>query len=255
MAIDLNMLTSPSANRPVIMTLFGEGGTGKTTLAAQFPYPVFIRTEDGTQSIAAREDVALFPVATRAADVTEAIQALCSEEHDFRTLVIDSVTQLDIMLQHEICEASGVESVNQALGGYGAGFAALSRGHRSIREAAGQAASAMGMHVVFIAHAAQETIDPPDLDSYTRHSLRLPRQCITHYTDNVDAVCHVRLVQRLAGDERKRAVSDDRREIVCHAQLASIAKNRFGITNALPFPPDSFPFSEWVADANNGETS
>ena len=46
--IDLNSLSTPTGQRPVICTIFGEGGMGKTTLAAMFPKPVIIRTEDGT---------------------------------------------------------------------------------------------------------------------------------------------------------------------------------------------------------------
>ena len=46
MAINLKSLSKPTGQRPVIMTLFGEGGMGKTTLAAMMPGPVvFIRTE------------------------------------------------------------------------------------------------------------------------------------------------------------------------------------------------------------------
>ena len=38
MAIDLKSLSKPKGQRPVIMTLFGEGGMGKTTLAAMMPF-------------------------------------------------------------------------------------------------------------------------------------------------------------------------------------------------------------------------
>ena len=79
MAIDLKSLSKPQGQRPVIATLFGEGGMGKTTLGAMFPNPVFIRTEDGTASLAGNEGVALFPIATKVSDVFEAIEALRGE--------------------------------------------------------------------------------------------------------------------------------------------------------------------------------
>lgn len=34
-------------DRPVIATVTGDAGIGKTTLAATFPKPIFIRAEDG----------------------------------------------------------------------------------------------------------------------------------------------------------------------------------------------------------------
>ena len=69
MAIDLKQLSKPTGQRPIIATLFGEGGMGKTTLAAMFPKPVFIRTEDGTASLQGNEDVSLFDLAQSSQDV------------------------------------------------------------------------------------------------------------------------------------------------------------------------------------------
>ncbi|HSW58495.1 MAG TPA: AAA family ATPase, partial [Dehalococcoidales bacterium] len=73
MSISLSNLSSPSNTRPLIFTIVSDGGMGKTTLASLFPRPVFIRTEDGTQSIADRQDIALFPVASSINEVLEAV--------------------------------------------------------------------------------------------------------------------------------------------------------------------------------------
>ena len=80
MAIDLKTLSKPSGQRPIICTLFGEGGMGKTTLAAMFPNPVFIRTEDGTASLAGNDNVSLFPLATSTQDVLDAIVVMDGED-------------------------------------------------------------------------------------------------------------------------------------------------------------------------------
>jgi hypothetical protein len=64
MAINLKSLSKPDGSRPIIATLFGEGGMGKTTLAAMFPKPVFIRTEDGTASLVGNDNVSMFPLST-----------------------------------------------------------------------------------------------------------------------------------------------------------------------------------------------
>ena len=105
MAIDLSNLERPTGQRPVILTLFGEGGMGKTTLAAMFPKPVFIRTEDGTASLQGNDDVAMFPLASSSADVLDAIESLATQDHEFKTLVLDSVTQLATIIEHEIVAA------------------------------------------------------------------------------------------------------------------------------------------------------
>ena len=249
MAINLSSLSKPTGNRPVIVTLFGEGGMGKTTLAAMFPKPVIIRTEDGTTSLQGNEGVSLFPLAQTSKDVLDAIEALATQDHDFQTVVIDSITQLATMIEAEIVAADPkAKSINQAGGGYGAGYSTAAETHRQIRDWVGSLAYERGMNVVFIGHAETETMDLPDLDQYTRYSVRLHKKCLPHYTDNVDAVCMIRLKTYTRGDgDKKRAISSGEREIVCHPQAASVTKNRFNITEPLAFTFDGGnPFDAYV---------
>ena len=224
---------------------------GKTTLAAMFPKPVFIRTEDGTASLAGNDNVSLFPLATSTQDVLDAIEVLATEKHEFKTLVIDSITQLATLIEAEIVAADPkAKSINQAGGGYGAGYGTASEKHRQIREWAGSLAYETGMNVVFIGHADTETLDLPDMDPYARYCVRMHKKSIPHFTDNVDAVCLIRLKTFTRGDgDKKRAISTGEREILCFPQASSVTKNRFNITEPLPFTFDGGnPFAEFVTE-------
>jgi hypothetical protein len=160
MAINLKSLSKPDGSRPIIATLFGEGGMGKTTLAAMFPKPVFIRTEDGTASLVGNDGVSLFPLSTSSQDVLDAIEALATEKHEFKTLVIDSITQLATLIESEIVASDPkAKSINQAGGGYGAGYSTAAEKHRQISEWAGSLAYERFMNVIFIGHADTETLD------------------------------------------------------------------------------------------------
>ena len=224
---------------------------GKTTLAAMFPNPVFIRTEDGTASLAGNDNVSLFPLATSSQDVLDAIEALGTEKHDYKTLVIDSITQLATLIESEIVAADPkAKSINQAGGGYGAGYGTASERHRTVREYAGGLAYETGMNVVFIGHADTETLDLPDMDPYARYCVRMHKKSIPHYTDNVDLVGLIRLKTFTRGDgDKKRAISTGEREILCFPQASSVTKNRFNITEPLPFTFDGGnPFAEFVTE-------
>lgn len=250
MAIDLKTLSKPQGQRPVIMTLFGEGGMGKTTLAAMMPDPVFIRTEDGTASLAGNEGVALFPLATKSQDVFDAIEALASQPHDYKTLVLDSITQLATLIESEIVAADPkAKSINQAGGGYGAGYNTAAEMHRNIREWAGSLAYDRGMNIVFIGHADTETVDLPDYDPYARYTIRMHKKSIPHYTDNVDLVGFIRLKTFLTGTgEKKRAISTAEREIICYPQASSVTKNRFNIDKPVAFTfGGGNPFNDFIA--------
>ena len=252
MAIDLKTLSKPSGQRPIICTLFGEGGMGKTTLAAMFPKPVvFIRTEDGTASLAGNDNVSLFPLATSTQDVLDAIEALATQKHDHKTLVIDSITQLGTLIEAEIVAADPkAKSINQAMGGYGAGYSAAAEKHRQIRDWAGSLAYEKGMNVIFIGHADTEMLDLPDMDAFARYTVRMHKKSIPHYTDNVDLVGLIRLKTFVRGGDgdKKRAISTGEREIICHPQASSVTKNRFNVSEPLAFTFDRNPFADFVAE-------
>ena len=251
MAIDLKTLSKPSGQRPIIATLFGEGGMGKTTLASMWPSPVFIRTEDGTASLAGNDNVSLFPLATSTQDVLDAIEALATQKHDHKTLVIDSITQLATMVEAEIVAADPkARSINQAGGGYGAGYSAAAEKHRQIRDWAGSLAYEKGMNVIFIGHADTEMLDLPDMDAFARYTVRMHKKSLPHYTDNVDLVGLIRLKTFVRGGDgdKKRAISTGEREIICHPQASSVTKNRFNISEPLAFTFDRNPFADFVAE-------
>ena len=251
MAIDLKTLSKPSGQRPIICTLFGEGGMGKTTLAAMFPNPVFIRTEDGTASLAGNDNVSLFPLATSTQDVLDSIEALATQKHDHKTLVIDSITQLATMVEAEIVAADPkAKSINQAGGGYGAGYSTAAEKHRQIRDWAGSLAYEKGLNIVFIGHADTEMLDLPDMDPFARYTVRMHKKSLPHYTDNVDLVGLIRLKTFVRGGDgdKKRAISTGEREIICHPQASSVTKNRFNISEPLAFTFDRNPFADFVAE-------
>lgn len=247
MAYDLGRLTRPDKNRPVIMTIAGEAGLGKTTLAASFPNPVMIRTEDGSMAINGL-DVALFPIATTSNEVLNQIAALGENEHGFKTLIIDSVTQLNTIIEAEVVAADPkAKSINQAGGGYGAGYGAVSEVHRKIRDWCGGLSQAKGMNIVFIAHADSETVSPPDMDDYTRYTLRMHKKSVSHYVDNVDAIAFITLKQFTTGQgDKKKAHSTGERIIKCTPNASSVAKNRFGIEADLEFIKGQNPFAQFL---------
>ena len=67
------------------------------------PNPVFILTEDGLGTL----DVPHFPLARTFDEVMQALAALYTEEHAFRTLVVDSVDWLEPLIHAKVCQDQG----------------------------------------------------------------------------------------------------------------------------------------------------
>lgn len=241
----LSTIKKPDA-RPPIITICGDAGTGKTSLAATFPNPIVIRAEDGLMSIPADKRPDAFPLLKAADDIWPQLLGLLQEDHDYKTLIVDSVSACEQLFIKDVMDRDGrAKSINQALGGYGAGPAAVAAMHYRLRKAAELLNERKGMAVVFISHADLESVRPPDQDDYTRYSLRLMGKSLPPYVDDVDAVAFVRLVSALRGDEgdRKKVVSNGDREVICHATAASVSKNRFGVTEPLEFIAGENPFA------------
>ena len=231
----LSSIAKPQ-DRPILCTITGDAGLGKTSLAATFPSPIFIRAEDGLQAFpkALRPDA--FPVITTIDNLWEQLTSLIKEDHQYKTLVIDSITQLDTLFMNWIVDTDPKKprTIAQALGGYGAGFQALSSLHGRVRKAAGILNEVKGMNIVFVAHADTETIELPDQDPYTRYNIRMQKKSVSHYVDNVDLCGFLKLETFTQGDgDRKKAISDGTRLLVTYATAANISKNRYGITEDL----------------------
>jgi hypothetical protein len=250
-------------DRAVMVTICGDSGMGKTSLAASFPKPIFIRAEDGLQSIPVKDRPDAFPVLTgaKAGDAVEQLWAqmiaLLQSDHDYQTVVIDSVTALERLFVFTVLESDPkAKSINQALGGYGAGLSAVAAMHHRVRKAAGLLNTRKGMHVVFVAHADLETMRLPDSDDYMRYSLRLPSKSLPPYVDDVDVVGFVRLETFTKGDdgERKKAISTGDRQLIVHATASNVSKNRYGITEALDLPQGKNPLAA-IVPALNGHNA
>lgn len=239
----LQTISKPQ-NRPVIATITGDPGVGKTSLAATFPNPIFIRAEDGLQSIPEESRPDAFPLLQNVDDLWSQFTALINEEHHYKTVVVDSVTELETMFGRHVVESDPKKpkSLAQAQGGYGAGFQAVATLHARVRRAA-QVLNDNGLHVIFIAHSDVSTIEPPDGDSYTRYDLRLHKKSMTHYVDNVDMVAYLRLQMFTHGDgDRKKAISDGTRQAICHTSASNISKNRYGIEEPIDIVKGVNPF-------------
>ena len=97
---------------PPRITVFGIEGVGKSTLASQTPQPIFVQTEDGLRQI----DCHKFPLAESFDQVSDALAALANEQHDYQTVVIDSLDWLERLIWDAVCRDFGAKSIEKVDG-------------------------------------------------------------------------------------------------------------------------------------------
>lgn len=242
---------------PIIITVAGEAGVGKTSFAATFPKPIFIQAEKGMQSIPHATRPPAFPALeshTDLGNLWQDLAALLQDEHDYKTLVIDSVTALEtLFIDHVVkTDSKGAKSLAEAGGGYGAGYQIVASNHVRVRKYAEALRQKRGMNVVFISHTDIETIDPPDGTPYSKLSLRLNKRSMQPYVDNVDAVMLIalqsysRAAAKKNNEDRAKVFSDGTRIITMHASAAHVSKNRFGITEDIILAPGTNPLIDLI---------
>jgi GTPase SAR1 family protein len=106
-----------AATLPPRMLVHGQEGVGKTTLAAQFPNPIFLQTEDGTPG---EMTLASFGLLETYPAVHDALTVLATEPHDYQTVVLDALDELEALIWADVCAKRGWQSIETV--GYGKGY-------------------------------------------------------------------------------------------------------------------------------------
>lgn len=236
-------------NGPFFGTIAGDPGLGKSSMAAMFPKPLFLAVEDGVERIKA--DIRPESIRVKSVeDLRDLLKQIRSEEHEYQTLVIDSVTALETMFgEHIMKENPKASSLAQAAGGYGGGYLAVAALHNGVRKMCKAIRDERGMHIVFIAHADTEVVDLPDKDKYMRYSFRMDKRSVKHYIDDVNVVGFVRMELYVKGDSEqrvKKAIGTGERLFDCVPSACTVAKNCYQITEVLPYPEDTNPLGDYI---------
>ena len=223
---------------PPRICIYGGHGIGKSTLASQFPAPIFISTEDGLDSL----DVTSFPKARSLGEVVESIKTLLTEEHDFRTVVIDSV---DWLVEPLILDSinSQYDEKQQA---YGKGQQYMAEEFREILQGLDALRLRRNMNVVLIAHAAVVKFEDPRTDPYDRYTPKLPKLCnalLMEWADVLAFAAYKVIIKKSDGGfnrEVKRGTTNGDRLLHFVENPAFAAKNRYNCPEDAEMTYDNF---------------
>ena len=96
----LKIQTFKPENSYIKALIYGPSGAGKTTFAATAPKPIFASSEKGLMSI--RHLSPQFAEINSLQDLKDLYSFLKNEKHEFETVVIDSITEINDIIKTEI---------------------------------------------------------------------------------------------------------------------------------------------------------
>ncbi len=240
MAISLASLMRSTALAPPRVLMHGVAGIGKTTFASASDKPVFILTEDGLGTLG----VPHFPLARSFDAVMEALAALYSEAHDFKTVVIDSLDWLEPLVWARACKNNGWASIEDA--GYGKGYVAALDLWRQYLDGLNALRDERGLTIIQIAHTDIKRFDSPEHEPYDRYVIKLHARASALLQEHSDIVLfanyRISTVKSDIGFNKKvtRALGSGERLLFTAERPAFIAKNRYGLPDTLPMNWQAF---------------
>jgi adenylate kinase family enzyme len=222
--------------KPQIYTFFGPNGVGKTTLACAFENAVIVDLENGSGFVDNVERIKADDVK----DFQSFMDFLNNEmlgNHDFKTLVIDSVEALESLIHQKVCsdhQVSGIESV-----GFGKGYVYSRECMESVMQTLGRIRDQKGMNIILVAHSVTKTHnDPNENVSYDRYILRANDKLasiVKDYSDSIFFLTYKVDTVKIKDKEKVKAYGDGGRILYTEWRPGFDAKSRYPLDFEIEF--------------------
>ena len=215
-------------NRPQKVVIYGPEGIGKTTLASDFPSPLFIDTEGGTSHMM----VSRAEWGNTWTDLLNTVKEVAKSKNLCETLIIDTADWAEQLCTKHVCEkmkVSGIEDI-----GYGKGYTYVGEEFAKLLEALNTVIN-NGIHVVVTAHAKMRKFEQPDeMGAYDRWEMKLSRQAAPLLKEWADMILFCNYQTKVVTTENKtKKAQGGKRVMYTSHHPCWDAKNRHGLPDKL----------------------
>lgn len=216
------------------VVLYGPEGIGKSSLAAQFPNPLFIDTEGSTLNM----DVARMDKPSSWQFLQQQIEFV-KQNRPCKTLIIDTIDWAELLCNEHVCAQHNVKGIEDF--GYGKGYVYSTEEFGRLLNKLSDVIEA-GINVVLTAHSQIVKFEQPDeMGAYDRYQLKLGKgtgsrtaALIKEWADMILFLNYKTFSVAADKDGRKYKAQGGERTMYATHHPAWDAKNRFGLPNELP---------------------
>ena len=231
------LLTTGTEPLPPRILLYGVHGIGKSTWASQKKYdPIYVPTEDGIRQL----DVPKFPVAETWFELMKHLTILLKEDHEFRTLVIDTIDWAEKLCERFVADKAGKDTVMDI--GFGKGQAAVRKEVGVMLDLLDRINKERGMVIILLGHCESKTFNSPMSDPYDRYGLKMHERTATLVEEWCDCELFVNYKIHVVKSENpmlpNKAKNKKERVVYCNELPAFRAKNRYNLPDTMNFSYD-----------------
>lgn len=230
--MSLDAITDGPRPEPWVMLVYGPEGVGKSSLVLDIDDHITIDIEQSANQLKTKK----FPTPLTLQDVYDAIEALYTGDHQYKTVVIDTIDRLEAMIFKGIAERAKLKSVEDF--GYGKGYQVALDEWRNIMARLDELRASRRMNVLLLGHTFIKAFKNPDGPDYDRYTLRLHEKASGFIKEWAEAVLFARYDEATAKlndrDAKVKGVSSGERSLWTRHTAAYDAKNRFNLPETLP---------------------
>jgi hypothetical protein len=259
----LSDITTKSDALPNRWGLHAREGFGKTSLAAYAPNPIFLqsRGETGLDTLIASNqlpETPHFPEMQSWEDQAAAISFLTTEEHPYKTLVLDTVNGLERLCYEFVCNRDFDDDWgNTGFGSYQKGYEVSLAEWRMFLNSLDELRRQKKMTIFMLFHSKIKTFANPDGANYDRWSVDMHEKTYGLTLKWLDALLfgNYETAVKTSKDARTddamkkgKAVGTIARVLYTEQRPTFDAKNRFGLPPEIDI--EGTPKDAWAELAN-----
>lgn len=223
----MGKIQSGKSMKPINVLLFGVEGIGKSTFAANAPSPIFLGAEENDEL-----EVSRFPRCDEWEQFINYLNALIKEDHNFKTVVVDTIDSVETLLHKKILDSDKASSMSKARGGYGAAYTEAANEMVEVRRRLAKLRDEKGMNVIILAHAQKTKFEEPLHGiNYDTYEMKIDKRVAPLFKDWVSSILFANYVTHKTKNDsgKEYLIGIGERKILTEKRPGHDGKNRFNL--------------------------
>lgn len=238
----LAQVRTSGPNLPNRVVLHGVEGVGKTSFGAHAPAPVFLmaRGETGLETLIDSGRVGEtphLPEITTWQETLQALEALRTQEHSYRTLVGDTLNGFERLMYEHVCEREFAgDWSDKGFMGYMRGYEVALAEWRLFLNALDRLREERKMAILLLAHTKVATFKNPEGPDYDRYTVDMHHKAwgLTHKWADMVLFATFYVETKKEGNTVK-GIGGQQRVLLTERHASYDAKNRHGLPPEIDF--------------------